>query len=346
MNSEEINYQFALPKNYDANNAEFDVFKSFKRDAKCSKAKTKLFNNIRISNNSILFNYFKIIEESCISPENFKKYSKGYKFFLKFIFPHFNFSKKRFLLITDEWTSNYYHWHIFALQKLIALQENNLVNDALLFLPKKYLRYSFVLPSLAKFGIKNDRIDFLRRKSNIKAKSVATATVDQHDPIITRKLREQILTHTTKIDLGFGERIYISRDGQKLRNVVNEKEVVELLEKYGFKKIITDKLSYDDQINICRQAKYLISPHGAGLTNILFMQEGSNVIELATKPNLRVKPVSDYYKLCSNLNINYIYHECEMHGNFAQEHEYDFHQAQLFVDIAKLEKNLQIMFQK
>jgi len=343
MSYKEMNYQLALPKNYDANDSEFNVFKTLNLQVKYAKAQTKIFKNIRITNNSILFNYFKIIKESCISLENFEKYSKNYKFFLKFIFPKFNFSKKRFLLITDEWTSNYYHWHIFALQKLIVLQENNLTKDALLFLPKKYSRYPFAIKSLEKFGIKKNQIVFLRRKSNIKVKEAAIAIVNQHDIDVIQKLQKQILTNTAPKDLGFGEKIYISREGQKLRNVVNEQEVLLLLNKYGFRKIIAEQFSYDDQINICRKAKYLISPHGAGLTNLLFMQKGSSVIELAAKPNLIDKPISDYYRLCNNLGINYIYHECEIHGNFAKNHEYDFHQAQLFVDLEKLEKNLKIM---
>ena len=338
MKIEQINYKYPLPKNFDANNAEFDIFKNVPVE-NCKKMEVKFFKNIRISNNSTLFNYFNIIKESCVSNDNFEKYRKDYKFFLKFIFPKLNFSKKRFLLITDEWTSNYYHWHIFALKKLAVFKENNLIENSLLFLPKRYLRYKFVLPSLEKFGIKKNQIVFLRRKSNIKTSETALALVSQQHPAAFKEIRETLLKNTPYKNLGFGDKIYISREGQVLRLIENEKEVTALLEKYGFKKLIMEKFSYDEQINISRDAKYLVSPHGAGLTNILFMSENTNVLEMATKPN-PAKPVTDYYKLSTMLNINYFYQECEIRGA-----EGEYYQVNFIIDLEKLEKNLKLMLQ-
>ena len=336
MNCEQIIYKYPLPKNFDANNAEFEIFKNLAPE-NCYKMEVKFFKNIRISNNSVLFNYFNIIPESCVPSFNFEKYNKDYKFFLKFIFPKLNFSKKRFIFITDEWTSNYYHWHIFALKKLAIFKEHNLIENSLLFLPKKYQRYKFALPSLKKFGIKENQIVFLRRKSNIKTVETALAIAPQQSPAGFQEIREILLQNTEYKNLGFGDKIYISREGQALRFIENEKEVTALLEKYGFKKLIMEKFSYDEQINICRDAKYLVSPHGAGLTNILFMAKNTNILEMATKPN-PIKPLTDYYKLATMLDINYFYQENEIRGE-----EGNFHQVSLVIDLAKLEKNLQLM---
>ena len=118
-----INYQYPKPENFDAANPEFDIFKNVPIDP-CPAPEVKILKNVRVSSNSVIFNYFNIVKESCIG-ENYKKYSQGFRFYLKFIFPKFNFSKKRFLLITDEWTSNYYHWHIFALKKLLILKQKS-----------------------------------------------------------------------------------------------------------------------------------------------------------------------------------------------------------------------------
>ncbi len=333
-----VKYNYPKPVNFDEKNPQFDIFKNIPIED-CYPPTTQLLKNVRISTNSVVFNYFKIFRESCIGEEVYKKYSSGFKFFLKFIFPKFNFSKKRFLLITDEWTSNYYHWHIFALKKLVILQESGLAKESLLFLPKKYQYYKFVLPSLEKFGINKNNIVFLPRKSNIKARELAIASAPQQHPIIFQEIRKKLLKDAEKIDLGFGERIYISREGQVLRFVENEKEVVELLAKYGFKKIIIDQFSYDEQIAICAKIKYLISSHGAGLTNLLFMPENAAILELAVKPYSN-KPVTDYYKLSALLNIKYFYQECEMGEKSTVK---DFHQASLVVDLKELEKNLKLM---
>lgn len=91
MNCEQINYKYLLPKNFDANIAEFDIFKNLPAE-KCREMEVKSFKNIRIANNSVLFNYFNIIKESCIGSNIFEKYQKGYKFFLKFIFSELNFN--------------------------------------------------------------------------------------------------------------------------------------------------------------------------------------------------------------------------------------------------------------
>lgn len=333
---ETINYEYPKPENFDEKNSEFDIFKNVPIEI-CPAAKINFLKNVRISTNSVIFNYFKIFKESCIS-DNYEKYRRGFRFFFKFIFPKFNFSKKRFLLITDEWTSNYYHWHIFALRKLLILKKENLIANSLLFLPKKYQCYKFVLPSLKKFGIKKNQIVFLRRKSNIKVAELAFVTASQHYPDAFQEIRKASLQNQ-KSTLDFGEKIYISRQEQVLRFVENEKEVVDLLSRYGFKKIITEHFSYDEQIAICSKIKYLVSPHGAGLTNLLFMSEGASVLEMATAPD-QIKPITDYYKLAAMLGIKYFYQECKMGEKSLVK---DFHQGSLMVDLKKLEKNLKQM---
>ncbi len=329
-------FQYKLPANFDANNPEFAIFQNVVPEI-CLAPKINFLKKVRIATNSVVFNYFKIVQESCITENNYQEYQKGYKFFLKFIFPKFNFSKKTFLLITDEWTSNYYHWHIFALKKLVILKSENLLENSLLFLPKKYQRYKFALASLEKFGIKKNQIVFLRRKSNIKVANLALVKDQQQHQKLFQEIRKTLLENAVKKDFGFGDKVYISREGQVLRYVENETEVVALLEKYGFKKIIAEKFSYDEQINICRDIKYLVSPHGAGLTNILFMAENSSILEMASKP-CGTRSASEYRTLASMLDINYFYQECPARGKIQ-----DFHQGSLLVDLEKLEKNLKLM---
>jgi capsular polysaccharide biosynthesis protein len=331
-----VNYEYPKPANFDEVNQEFDIFKNIPPE-RCAAPEAKILKNVRISANSVAFTYFKIFAETCIG-SNHQIYSKGFRFFLKFILPQFNFSKKRFLLITDEWTNNYYHWHIFALTKLLILKEKGLVENAILFLPKKYQYLKFVIPSLAKFGIKQDQIVFLRKKSNIKVAELSLVEAPNQHPAIFQELRKALTTNiNTKLE--FGSKIYISREGQVLRFVENEKEVVKLLEKYGFKKLIIDQFSYDEQIAICSKIKYLVSPHGAGLANLLFVPEGASILEMASEP-YSYRLVTEYYKLASMLNIKYFYQKCAMGPNSKVR---DFHQASLIVDLEKLEKNLKLM---
>lgn len=136
-------------------------------------------------------------------------------------------------------------------------------------------------------------------------------------------------------DFEASEKIYVSREEQVLRFVENEREASELLAKYGFKKIIAEKLSYQEQIDIFSKTKYLVSPHGAGLTNIFFMPEDSSILELATE-----LPTADYYKLSALLRIKYFYQKCDFGSRSKIK---DPHHGSLFVDLEKLEKNLKLM---
>lgn len=342
-NFETTNHEYHPPFNFDPEDKRFDIFADHQFES--SPAPTiEIIKKARISNNSVVFKFLKIFRESCIGEEPYKKYqNKFLRFYLKFIFPKFNFSKKRFLLITDEWTSNYYHWHVIALGRLAILQNAGLIKDSLLFLPEKYRNYSMVMPSLKAFGIEENQIVFLRRKSNIKVAEVPIVKFSWHHSEVFRKIYHNLQKNieNTKSDLDFGDKIYISREGQTSRYAENEVELVALLEKYGFKKILAEKFSYSEQVAISSKAKYLISPHGAGLTNMLFMKEGGYALELANKSKA-VKPVTDYYKMADLIGMNYVYQECEM-GEDTKTITTDSHEGSIHVDLTELERNLKLM---
>lgn len=335
-----INYQYPKPANFDENDPSFEVFKNYP-DEICFESKVQMLRNVRVSTNSVVFTYFKIFKESCITQANYEKYQKGFRFFLKFIFPKFSFSKKRLVLITDEWTNNYYHWHIFALQRLLVLREKNLLKNSLLLLPKSYLKMPFVLPSLARFGITKNQIVFLPKKSNIKVAELPLITQTEHHPKRLVEIRKILLSKVEETDFDFGEKIYISRAKQVLRFVENEKEAVALLEKYGFKKIIAEEFSYEEQISIFSKAKYLVAPHGAGLTNVLFMQKCGSVLEMTT-PQEQKNFNRAFYPLVLMLELKYFYQQCAIGPNSLVR---DHHQSSLVVDLLKLEKNLKLMLQ-
>lgn len=69
-----------------------------------------------------------------------------------------------------------------------------------------------------------------------------------------------------------------------VRKVVNERDVAELLELYGFQKVSLHALSVADQISLFHSAEAIAAPHGAGLTNLTFCAPGTKVIELFPDP--------------------------------------------------------------
>lgn len=73
---------------------------------------------------------------------------------------------------------------------------------------------------------------------------------------------------------------YIARGEVKWRNVINEKEVVALMQKYGFEGRIMDKLPVLEQMRIFQQASCIIAPHGSALTNLFFAKPHTKVLEI------------------------------------------------------------------
>jgi capsular polysaccharide biosynthesis protein len=75
-----------------------------------------------------------------------------------------------------------------------------------------------------------------------------------------------------------GERIYVSRKGR--RKCLNETEVFAILAARGFTFVEDKPRSLADQIGIFSNAKVIVAPHGAALTNLLWCEQGTRVIEL------------------------------------------------------------------
>src|SRR6185369_5172319 len=98
------------------------------------------------------------------------------------------------------------------------------------------------------------------------------------------------------------KRLYITRSRAGRRRIVNEDEVSSVLRKFGFATICAEDFSFAEQVAICSRARYIVSNHGAGLTNVLFMKDGGSVLELRHESDC----VNNcYFTICSALALNY-----------------------------------------
>ncbi|GAB4045074.1 glycosyltransferase family 61 protein [Spirosoma litoris] len=130
-------------------------------------------------------------------------------------------------------------------------------------------------------------------------------------------------------------RIYISRSGR--RRVVNEDALIELLKKYNFTIIDDRPRSVAEQVAIYKNASFIIGPHGASFTNIIWCEPGTHLFELFTSTM-----VVDHFRYLSQLmGMRYsAYYHVIMMGNSRHSLEED-----LFVSIADLEQSLNNLLQ-
>jgi hypothetical protein len=75
-------------------------------------------------------------------------------------------------------------------------------------------------------------------------------------------------------------RLYISRADAPDRRVVNEPELLHLLADFGFERVTLSNKSVPEQIRLFQSAEFIIAPHGAGTTNLLFAPSDCGLLEL------------------------------------------------------------------
>lgn len=85
------------------------------------------------------------------------------------------------------------------------------------------------------------------------------------DRVLSR-LRERL----AKKERRFGRKIYLSRRNMLWRRVSNDDEIRSFLEERGFETIDIEKMSFEDQILVFRDAECIVAPNGSALTNLIF----------------------------------------------------------------------------
>lgn len=83
-----------------------------------------------------------------------------------------------------------------------------------------------------------------------------------------------------------GRKIFISRKDARIRRLLNEEDVVNTLEKHGFESHVLTGMPFKEQVALFASSSLVVSMHGAGLSNVAFMQKGGVVVELLTPDRL------------------------------------------------------------
>lgn len=298
------------------------------------------FERCRVAGSGILFRGISIFEESFGYRRMFDEWAtvkNTSRFFAAvYAFKKLQRCNEDVVLFIDNWSSAYFHWITDALPRLYSLGDT--VQGVTILLPTNYERFEYTLPSLKPFKI--GPVRFLEKDHVLICRKVIvpthTAPSGNYNATIIRGLRDLFVNHFVGHDTILGtERIYISRRKAKVRRIVNEAEIEVVLKNYGFTTVCFEDFTFVQQVSIASNARYLVSNHGAGLTNMLFMASGSSVLEL--------RKVGDghnncYFALSSSLNLRYFYQLCD--PRTPDENAYS---ADLFVDPERLKQNLSLM---
>lgn len=186
-----------------------------------------------------------------------------------------------YLSIHHPWF-NYYHWICECIFRLWNVKES--VSEYILILPHYYKYCDFIMGALEPFSFKD--IFFIPEGKSIHVKQICIPqikpVVDSYDSNLLLQVGQFYTKYVDSkgIDISLGDRVYISRKKASRKKVENEDELEMILKKYDFKVINNEDFTFLQQVSIYSKVRYLISIHGSGLTNMLFMPSNASIFEL------------------------------------------------------------------
>jgi capsular polysaccharide biosynthesis protein len=257
---------------------------------------------------SVYSNGIHLVKESLVGPKHYNDYPlrRRLREIYKFDKVYLD-NNEKYLIVSDAWSVGHYHWITEVLTRLILIKQD-LGSYTLLLPDVDYVR-SIGIATLNVIGLKPKSIIFIKHQQLYFAKTLylisQVALTGYINDGIMQNLKSEIDHSIFKnTSINPNKKIYVSREKAKIRKVLNESEVKELFVSKGYDIITFEGLLLEEQIKICRQTRTMASIHGAGLTNMVFMPEGSNILEFRRSK----KFVNQcYWHLADALNHQYYY---------------------------------------
>ena len=189
-----------------------------------------------------------------------------------------NYSKVA--VVTTEGSNTYYHWLFDILPRIYLLEKSGLMDKIETFVFPE-LKYDFQRESLLKIGFPLDKILEIKPNEYLEAKEMIVPSLPSKLGTVNKWsldfLSSRLGKHSSKKE---SNKIYISRKNANQRKLLNEDEIINFLRVEGYLIVFAEDLAFEQQITLFANADVVISPHGSGLSNIIFCSPGTKVIEL------------------------------------------------------------------
>ncbi len=176
-------------------------------------------------------------------------------------------------------SDNYFHFLFDVLPRLGVIEASADLGIDAYYVPQQ-TRFQRELLALAGYG--NAEIIDSVVTPHVQAERLVVPGIPGPDldipPWVVEFLRSRLLPAQ---QASATERVYITRGAQRhSRSIVNEAQVRDVLDQFGFRAVDPGTLSVSEQIELFRSAAVIVSPHGAALANLVFASPGAAVLEL------------------------------------------------------------------
>ena len=219
-------------------------------------------------------------------------------------FPRFR--RGRFFNLSMFWSFYYYHWTCDVLARLHTLLPR-LTPDVRVILPPETKPWQ--IRALELIGLpRNQWLSFAGKRPWIVQHLLYASPVamtGDHEEKSLHWVRDTIWRNCLGgPPAGPGWRkLYLTRKNTWSRNLVNEEELIPVLLARGFELVDCATLSFDQQVRLFSAASFVVGPHGASFTNVLWSHPGTTVFEIFDDWALR----RYYWSLCKTLGHS---HHC------------------------------------
>ncbi|MBF2050995.1 MAG: DUF563 domain-containing protein [Elainella sp. C42_A2020_010] len=206
----------------------------------------------------------------------------------------------------------YFHWMLDVLPRIDLLRRSRMDFEAIdYFLVSHHL--PFQQETLQQLGIPTAKLLSLESALHLQATRLIVPSFPGVPAWMPRWacefLRREFLPNRAAAANGptcgptSRKRLYLSRQSTANRRWINEADCWPVLERFGFQLVHLEMLSVAQQAALLAEAEVVLAIHGSGLTNIVFCQPGTKVVELFSP--YYVYPC--YWLLSNLMQLEYYY---------------------------------------
>tara|TARA_Y100000389_G_scaffold202925_1_gene249761 strand:+ start:1302 stop:2336 length:1035 start_codon:yes stop_codon:yes gene_type:complete len=260
------------------------------------------FKNILLNNNfAINLEKIKLIYVG----DNLLKVEKSINIFLKILKRLIFFKilkKKNLVILSDKFSSGYFHFICELLPKIEFYKKNELDLSTLILentIPHNWVKF-FISKYNLKFMQHKPYNIIYCNKLNIFS---SLGGVGNYRPKYLKLMNKRF---TTGVNINIKNQVIFIDRKKTDRDITNKKKLYSFLKKKKILKVYMEDLSLQKQIELAYQARIIIGIHGGGLTNICWMNLKKNnfLIEIRDeKDNYN----NCYFNLADALKIKYYF---------------------------------------
>jgi capsular polysaccharide biosynthesis protein len=179
---------------------------------------------------------------------------------------------------------NYFHWMFQLLPRIELLRQAGMTYDAIDWFATNKIQHPFQEETLSTMGVPTGRILEVGEDDHLQVDTLLVPSrpsrMSDMPLWVCDFLRKTFLPPEDNNHAAGAEYLYLTREHSPHRNIRNESEIRQFLEKRGFTTVAPETMSVADQARTLRRASVVVAPHGAALTNLVFCRPGVTVIEI------------------------------------------------------------------